>query len=92
MAADRPLRFTPARLVALALGGALALYTFMEGPIRAWFAGNPEWNTLRPDAFHWPQFLLAFSLMAWPALSATLPASHQREVASPTAHDMERSA
>jgi len=89
MTAGRPVRFTPARLISMALGVGLALYTFMETPIRAWVAGRPDWNTLRPNAFHWPQFLLALLLMAWPALSATWPLQRQQHISALPAHEKE---
>ena len=87
LAAGQMLRFTPARLMVLALGGALALWDFMEGPIRAWMAGNPDWNTLRPEAFHWLQFLMALLLMAWPALAATWPVSRGRDLIAQPAQE-----
>jgi hypothetical protein len=64
--------FTTARLVALALGGLLALYVFMADAIGALVRGNVGWDG-RPSAFNWPLFLLAMALMAAPSLRATWP-------------------
>jgi hypothetical protein len=66
--------FTTARLVALALGGLLALYVFMADAIGALVRGNVGWDG-RPSAFNWPLFLLAMALMAVPSLRATWPLS-----------------
>jgi hypothetical protein len=64
--------FTPARLVASALGGLLALYVFMADAIGALVWGNMSWDG-RPSAFNWPLFVLAMVLMAVPSLQATWP-------------------
>jgi hypothetical protein len=64
--------FTPARLVASALGGLLALYLFMADAIGALVRGDVDWNG-RPSAFNWPLFLLTMVLMAVPSLRATWP-------------------
>jgi hypothetical protein len=66
------MEFTAARLVALALGGLLALYVFMADAIGALVRGNVGWDG-RPSAFNWPLFLLAMALMAVPSLWATWP-------------------
>jgi len=64
--------FTTARLVALALGGLLALYVFMADAIGALMRGNMGWDG-RPSTFKWPLFLLAIVLIAVPGLRATWP-------------------
>jgi hypothetical protein len=64
--------FTNVRLVALALGGLLALYVFMADAIGALVRGNVGWDG-RPSAFNWPRFLLAMALMAVSSLRATWP-------------------
>lgn len=67
------LRFTPARLGVVLLGGLLALYVFMADSLHAWLQGRPDWDSLRPSPFQWPLFLLALTLMAVPSLLATWP-------------------
>jgi hypothetical protein len=48
------------------LGVGLALYTFMEGAIRALPAGEDAIRQALPVTFNWPLFLLALALMAVP--------------------------
>jgi hypothetical protein len=67
------LGFTPARAGAILLGGAFALAVFMAGALRGWLMGHGAATTLRPQTFHWPLFLVALALMAFPGLSATWP-------------------
>ena len=74
------LHFSPARLASIGLGACLALATFMLDAVRAWAAGRPDWNTMRPASFHWLPFLLAYACMALPAVMATLPDPRRREV------------
>jgi hypothetical protein len=69
---ERP-EFTPARVGTIVLGGLLALYVFMSGSIHALLGGRGDWETLRPEPFKWPLFLLALVLMALPSLMATWP-------------------
>jgi hypothetical protein len=69
------LAFTPSRIGMAALGGLLALYVFMSDSLRALLAGRSDWDTLRPQPFQWPLFLLALALMAIPSLLATWPRS-----------------
>ena len=64
------LRFTPARWGIAALGGLLALYVFMLDSIHALLQGRVDWDTLRPEPFKWPLFLVALALMALPNLLA----------------------
>lgn len=71
------LGITPLRF-ATAMGGALlALYIFMADAIKAVLAGPVDWDTVRPTPFRWPLFLVAFALMAVPALVATWPTSRR---------------
>jgi hypothetical protein len=67
------LAVTPARIGLAALGGLLALYVFMSDSLHALLAGRTDWETLRPEPFQWPLFLLALALMALPSLSAVWP-------------------
>ncbi len=67
------LRFTPARLSGITLGGLLALYVFMADSLHALLQGRSDWDTLRPQSFQWPFFLVALVLMAAPSLMATWP-------------------
>jgi hypothetical protein len=67
------LGFTPARWSVAALGGLLALYVFMSDSLHALLQGRVDWNTLRPEPFKWPLFLVALVLMALPSLAATWP-------------------
>lgn len=67
------LRFTPARVGIIVLGGLLALYVFMSDSLHALLAGRSDWATLRPEPFKWPLFLVALALMALPSLAATWP-------------------
>jgi hypothetical protein len=55
------------------LGGLLALYVFMSDALGALLAGQTDWDTLRPEPFKWPLFLVALALMALPSLIATWP-------------------
>jgi hypothetical protein len=67
------LGFTPARWSVAALGGLLALYVFMSDSLHALLQVRVDWNTLRPEPFKWPLFLVALVLMALPSLAATWP-------------------
>lgn len=64
---------TPARLSTALAGGVLALYVFMSDSLHALLQGRNDWDTLRPELFNWPLFLLALALMAAPSLMATWP-------------------
>jgi hypothetical protein len=55
------------------VGGLLALYVFMSDSLHALFQGRTDWDTLRPEPFKWPLFLVAFVLMAMPTLMAVWP-------------------
>lgn len=50
------------------LGVGLALYTFMEGAIRALPAGEDAIRQALPVTFNWPIFLVALALMAVPII------------------------
>jgi hypothetical protein len=67
------LRFTLAHLGVIVLGGLLALYVFMADSLHALLQGRSDWDTLRPQPFQWPLFLVALVLMAVPSLMATWP-------------------
>jgi hypothetical protein len=67
------LGITPARVVAALVGGLLALYVFMSDSLHAVLAGRGDWDTLQPEPFKWPLFLMALVLMALPSLMATWP-------------------
>ncbi|MBI1877304.1 MAG: hypothetical protein HYR94_03565 [Chloroflexi bacterium] len=67
------LRFTPSRIGVISLGGLLALYIFISDSLHALLQGQPDWNTLRPEPFQWPLFLVALALMTVPSLIATWP-------------------
>lgn len=67
------LGLTPGRIRVLAVGGLLALYVFMSDSIRALLQGQTDWDTLRPEPFQWPLFLVALALMALPSLMAAWP-------------------
>lgn len=64
------LGFTPARWGLAAFGGLLALYVFVSDSLHALLRGQVDWDTLRPEPFQWPLFLVALALMAWPSLIA----------------------
>jgi hypothetical protein len=76
------LGFTPPRIGTAALGGLLALYVFMADSLKALLAGQSDWDTLRPEPFQWPLFLVALALMATPSLLATWPRPGGRARAS----------
>ena len=65
--------FNLASLGLLSSGVLLALYVFMNDSLHAWLSGQSNWDTLRPEPFNWPLFLVAFLLMAVPGLKATWP-------------------
>ncbi len=67
------LEFTPLRGGVTASGGLLALYVFMSDSLCALLRGQVDWDTLRPEPFQWPLFLVALVLMAWPSLVAVWP-------------------
>jgi len=67
------LGITRARVGVVLLGGLLALYVFMSDSLHALLQGRHDWDTLRPDSFGWPLFLIALALMALPSLMATWP-------------------
>jgi hypothetical protein len=50
------------------LGVGLALYTFMEGAIRALPAGDDAIRQALPVTFNWPIFLVALALMTVPVV------------------------
>ena len=68
-----PLNITPTRAGLIGIGGLLALYIFMSSSLHALLQGRPDWDSLGPEPFKWPLFLIALMLMAWPSLSATWP-------------------
>lgn len=53
---------------ACALGVALALYVFMADTLRVAHRGLDAVRAVLPERFNWPLFLVAFALMAAPAL------------------------
>ena len=64
------LEITPINVGSLAAGGLLALYVFMSDSLHALLHGWTDWDTLRPEPFKWPLFLVALALMALPGLKA----------------------
>lgn len=75
-----------ARVTAVALGGLLALYVFMATSLGALLAGQTDWDTLRPEPFKWPLFLVALALMAVPSLMAVWPGRRTKpQIAVPRA-------
>lgn len=72
------LGITSARVGVAILGGVLALYVFMSDSLYALLQGRTDWDTLRPDPFKWPLFLIALAWMALPSLLATWPASRAK--------------
>ncbi len=73
MARGERLEITPVRVGVVIVGGLLALYVLMSDALHALLAGRTDWNTLRPEPFKWPLFLVALALMALPSLMATWP-------------------
>ena len=73
LARGEGLGFTPTRLGLTAMGALLALYIFMSDSLHAFLQGRTDWDTLRPESFQWPLFLIALVLMAWPTLVAVWP-------------------
>ena len=73
LARGEPLGVTPARMGIGVLGGLLALYVFMSDSLHALQQGRTDWDTLRPEPFKWPLFLIALVLMAGPTFMATWP-------------------
>jgi hypothetical protein len=69
----KPLGITPARIGLGSSGLLLALYVFMSDSIHALLQGRSDWDTLRPEPFKWPLFLIALILMVAPALMVTWP-------------------
>ncbi len=67
------LELDPARIGSLVAGGLLALYVFMSDSLYALLQGRSDWDTLRPEPFKWPLFLVALALMALPGLAAVWP-------------------
>ena len=67
------LEITPVNAGSLAAGGLLALYVFMSDSLHALLQGWTDWDTLRPEPFKWPLFLVALALMALPSLTAAWP-------------------
>jgi hypothetical protein len=55
------------------VGGLLALYVFTSDSLHALLQGRTDWDTLRPEPFKWPLFLMALVLMAVPTLMAVWP-------------------
>jgi hypothetical protein len=78
LARGERLEITPARVGVSVLGGLLALYVFMSDALHALLAGRTDWDTLRPEPFKWPLFLVALALMALPSLVATWPGRKAR--------------
>jgi hypothetical protein len=66
-------QFTLSRVAAILMGGLLMLYVFMADALHALLQGQSDWDTLRPEPFKWPLYLLALALMAWPSLRAVWP-------------------
>jgi hypothetical protein len=67
------LGITPLKAGVVALGSLLALYVFISDSLHALLAGRADWDTLRPEPFKWPLFVVALVLMAVPSLMATWP-------------------
>lgn len=67
------LGITRGRVGVVVLGGLLALYVFMSDSLHALLQGRLDWDTLRPEPFRWPLFLIALALMALPSLMAMWP-------------------
>lgn len=65
--------FTPWRWGVAASGGLLALYVFMSDAIHALGRSQVDWDTLRPEPFKWPVFIVALTMMALPSLTAVWP-------------------
>jgi hypothetical protein len=78
VAGGERLAITPVRVGVVVLGGLLALYVFMSDALHALLAGRTDWDTLRPESFKWPLFLMALALMALPSLMATWPGRKAR--------------
>jgi hypothetical protein len=72
--------FGPGRYscLAAAVGGVLALYTFMQDAIRAVPDGADQLMHLRPERFNWPLFVPALALLAVPVLELAWRAAHAR--------------
>ncbi len=64
------LEIAPLNVGSLTAGGLLALYVFMSDSLHALLQGWTDWDTLRPEPFKWPLFLVALALLAWPGLKA----------------------
>jgi hypothetical protein len=60
-------------------GALLALYIFMAAPIQVWIRGGKNWDSVQPEIFNWPVFLIALLMMAVPSLMATWPAKKKEE-------------
>ena len=60
------------------VGGLLALYVFMSDSLHALLQGRPDWDTLRPEPFKWPLFLIALILIAVPTLMAVWPRNREK--------------
>jgi hypothetical protein len=67
------LEITPLKAGVVALGSLLALYIFISDSLHALLAGRADWDTLRPEPFKWPLFVVALVLMAVPSLMAVWP-------------------
>jgi hypothetical protein len=52
------LRITHTRVSIGVVGGLLALYVFMSDSLHALLQGRTDWDTLRPEPFKWPLFLV----------------------------------
>jgi hypothetical protein len=74
------LELDPVRIGSLVAGGLLALYVFMSDSLYALLQGRSDWDTLRPEPFKWPLFLVALALMGLPGLTAIRP-GHRSESA-----------
>jgi hypothetical protein len=78
LARGERLEVTPTRVGVSVLGGLLVLYVFMSDSLQALLAGRTDWDTLRPEPFKWPLFLVALALMALPSLIVTWPGRKAR--------------
>jgi len=74
-----PLHFTVTRVGLVTAGVLLALVVFMLDTLQALLTGRSDWDSLHPETFQWPLFLVALTLMALPSLLTTWPgASNDR--------------
>lgn len=67
---------------AAGLGAALALYVFMADALRAAPYGVEAVRAVLPEAFNWPMFLVALTLMASPVAAMVMPRLSRQPAAS----------